>query len=246
MKKITFIFLMWSVLVNAQVDPDLFNKNWYLYDVLDTDFNEYLVRVEGYQVYGEPYDISPYVVIDSSLNFNGVGICDTFEGMLQQDGNSNAFLAMEVTITDEECEIPSMDEEIIMGPFGYVPDQPDFYTIYNVGVFDDDDGFQTMSYITQPFIVYRYRNTPVLANADFKKALFSLYPNPNQGEIRISSSQQSFIKTIKVYASHGKELINIENEISQDSIDISHLKSGVYFVEIETLTGREVHRVIKE
>ena len=70
---------------------------------------------------------------------------------------------------------------------------------------------------------------------------FVLFPNPAKEIIRISS--QATIKSSRIYNILG----NIIKEISAlNSIDISNLPSGIYFIEVNTETGSSIQKFIKE
>jgi len=245
MKNISLLILVFlSTFASAQVDPDIFDQNWFLYEIYDSDLQEILVMVDGYTVYGEPYAISPYVILDQSLNFQGVGICDTFEGSLEQHPSENYFRTIETTVIDITCEIPSMDEVRIIGPFGYVDPDPTFYTIVNPEITDDSDGFQTLTYITQPFVYYTYRNTPILSVNEFKKSMFSLYPNPTTGMLHFYN-QNVTPELVSIFSATGAKVLELMVISSSNSLDISSLRDGVYFVEITSDQGKEIHKIVK-
>ena len=70
---------------------------------------------------------------------------------------------------------------------------------------------------------------------------FILFPNPAKDVMHISS--QATIKNSRVYDILG----NIIKETSGlNSIDISNLSSGVYFIEVSTDTGKSIQKFIKE
>ena len=57
---------------------------------------------------------------------------------------------------------------------------------------------------------------------------FSLYPNPAQDVLYIESYEQ--IETIKIYSLQGR----LVKEVSTSIVDVSNLKSGMYFLQIVT------------
>lgn len=69
----------------------------------------------------------------------------------------------------------------------------------------------------------------------------SLYPNPSSGKIHINLSQK--IVSISISTLLGKT-INIVDNVNSNSLDISYLKSGVYFIEIHTNNGKYFSKVI--
>ena len=74
---------------------------------------------------------------------------------------------------------------------------------------------------------------------------FNIYPNPVNDKIHIET--ESEIKEVVVYDVYGR-VQNLSNSATQqlgNSIDISNLKSGIYFVKINTEKGNIVKRIIK-
>lgn len=69
-----------------------------------------------------------------------------------------------------------------------------------------------------------------------------IYPNPAREKIHLSFSENVAIAEAKVYSQIGKEVLVVYTEF--DNIDISQLKSGLYFVEVLTNKGRNVQKLI--
>jgi len=250
MKKLLFItsFFLFTIQINAQdPDPDLFDQTWYLYDVYDSDFNTHFI-VEGYQPYGgnpQIPQITPFVIIDESFNFNGLGICNTFNGTLEYSAADTAFRAVTSTQTTNPCGLfEDMDEPYLIGPFGYVDPDPTYFTIFGLTITNDSDGFQTLTYGTQPFIGYTYRNTPILANSDYKKNVVLLYPNPTKGLLNVSF-ENLIIESVMVYSVTGDMVLQPSFLSSSNLIDISSLTNGLYFIEIKSEEGIAIHKILK-
>ncbi|MBT8263640.1 MAG: T9SS type A sorting domain-containing protein [Bacteroidia bacterium] len=229
-------------------DPDIFNQNWYLYEIYDSDQNEYFY-IEGYQPYGgEPMipQISPYVFIDEALNFNGLGICNTFEGVLEYDMSINSFRTASVTLTTDSCgAFEDMDEPYIIGPFGFVDPDPNFYTIIGPQVTDDSDGFQTLTYGTQPFIGYTYRNTPILGINEFIADNIQIYPNPAKNKINLVFEIGN-LEVIYLLDVNGRVIIKASPDLGSYSMDISNIKNGMYFLEVHTDDGKVRRKILKK
>ena len=73
-----------------------------------------------------------------------------------------------------------------------------------------------------------------------------LYPNPANDTVNITS--QSNIKAIKIFDHLGRivKRITLVNEILEKSINLSNLKTGLYFVEVEDKNGKQTVKLAKE
>ncbi len=66
---------------------------------------------------------------------------------------------------------------------------------------------------------------------------FKLYPNPTDGVVNLTIT----VKKVSVYNYYGRKVF----ETSNSTFDISSLKSGVYFMEVETNKGRTIKRIVR-
>ena len=75
---------------------------------------------------------------------------------------------------------------------------------------------------------------------------FKVYPNPVQDRLYIETLTQ--IQSIEVYDIYGRvqNLRNSETQKLRNSIDVSDLNSGIYFVKVKTEEGNIVKRIIKD
>ena len=233
-----------------EVDPDFFNQTWYLYVVYDSDFDDYFY-VNGYQPYnGDPNipQIAPQVYIESTLNFSGLGICNSFEGTLAVQANTSDFRTVTATVTSNPCGFfEDQDEPYLIGPFGVVSQQPMQYSILGVTITTEGDGFQTMTYTTPPFISYTYRNTPVLGTATFEAFQAVLFPNPVQDKLTIQLSGSLSNDTIaRVLSISGQQITQSTLSSATYVMDVSTLSNGLYFIEITTGKRTETLRFVKQ
>ena len=75
---------------------------------------------------------------------------------------------------------------------------------------------------------------------------FNVYPNPVKDRLYIETSTQ--IQSIEVYDIYGRvqNLRNSETQKLRNSIDVSNLNSGIYFVKVKTEEGNIVKRIVKD
>ena len=74
----------------------------------------------------------------------------------------------------------------------------------------------------------------------------SLYPNPSSGYVKIISSDLSETAKINVFDVLGKlTFSDLTNDINNYTLDVSNLKSGIYFITISTKTKSSSNKFIK-
>ncbi len=69
----------------------------------------------------------------------------------------------------------------------------------------------------------------------------SVYPNPTQSELTISSQED--IHSIQIYSLNGQLLNQLSGNSKMETIDISNMDAGVYLIRVN---GKDVQRVIKQ
>jgi len=88
---------------------------------------------------------------------------------------------------------------------------------------------------------FGYQNSFIILDTeDFSKINFIIYPNPTQSILNIDT--QETIKSSRIYNILG---IIVKETVGLNSIDISSLTSGIYFIEVSTKTGRSIQKFIK-
>jgi len=70
----------------------------------------------------------------------------------------------------------------------------------------------------------------------------NIYPNPTTGQLKIENGELK-INNVEVFDVYGRKIVNCQLLIV-NSINISHLTSGIYFVKISTDSGQSVVRKI--
>ncbi|MDO7173160.1 T9SS type A sorting domain-containing protein [Mariniflexile sp. AS56] len=174
---------------------------------------------------------------------NGVGISTT----LNTDGESRTGPAIGAVLSEQDkpghypIDLPVSEvtangyniESYYLPPNAFFKDSFDDYEICNESV----SGVNF-------FVPSEYRNTPnprnplengslSTKNFEFKESL--IYPNPTLGKLNIHLSKINNIQQILIYDVFGKERFKSELNASAETItlNLTHLKSGVYFVRID-------------
>ncbi len=89
--------------------------------------------------------------------------------------------------------------------------------------------------------LYLHKNT--LGVAGFEVSKFKMYPNPASSELTIQN--QSTIDSISIINMLGQEMFKKSTSNTIETIDVSGLNSGVYFIKITSLGVSATERFIK-
>ncbi|WP_046757308.1 T9SS type A sorting domain-containing protein [Kordia jejudonensis] len=84
--------------------------------------------------------------------------------------------------------------------------------------------------------------TNTLSTPTVEDTLFAMYPNPTTGSLQIESKQT--LSQVIVYNLVGQQVKAITMQADQKSIDISNLKTGSYFVNVQSTTGNTYTKLI--
>lgn len=86
----------------------------------------------------------------------------------------------------------------------------------------------------------------LLANQDFEFAdYFRIYPNPAKDILNIEPTKNIEVKSISIYNTLGQILMVIPNAQQTKAIDVSSLKTGNYFVKMNTDKGSTTAKFVK-
>ena len=80
---------------------------------------------------------------------------------------------------------------------------------------------------------------------DFEASEISIHPNPVHSDLTIDITFDDAIR-LKLYDISGRLIFNRPSEISTTTIDLSQLKTGVYFLNIKTGKKSGTYKIIKE
>lgn len=111
---------------------------------------------------------------------------------------------------------------------------------------DQEDVEYSMFYSNYPqeLIVFNTNSNCSLSTEDFDINPVKIYPNPFKDELQLLSYSNLNIEKITFYNSLGQ--IVYQNTSYSETIDVSKLKSGYYYVEILTDQGKKLQKIIKQ
>jgi len=87
-----------------------------------------------------------------------------------------------------------------------------------------------------------YDLSGVLSTEKFIVANFTIYPNPAKDILTITLENNEILEKVTIYNNLGQKI----KTISQNTVDISNLAKGLYFVEVTTNKGKASKKVIVE
>ena len=86
-----------------------------------------------------------------------------------------------------------------------------------------------------------------LANQDFEFAsYFTIYPNPVKDVLKIDFKNSIEVQSINIYNTLGQLVLVIPNAQNTNNVDVSSLKSGNYFIKINSDKGTSSSKFIKQ
>ncbi len=232
MKKITLV--LFGILIgfhssSQTPNPELFDT-WYLYKI-EIKFSNGLLISEV-----DP-PISPWLTINKSLEFNGFGACNEFWGNFEYIPATDRLdpINYDETLLDCETEFHDAIEDEYFGYFKWPGSL--YYYFYT----DTDGLVHLLLSKGSPGFELNFVNEQ-LSLTNFSNTEIKIFPNPVSKKLYLIS-ENHLIDNIVIYSATGKkvlEAIKFEN-----SIDVSTLSKGMYFLEIESTEGRSVRKFIK-
>jgi len=87
-----------------------------------------------------------------------------------------------------------------------------------------------------------YDLSGVLSSDKFTKTSFTIYPNPATDVLNISLENDVLLENVTIYNNLGQKI----KSLKQNTVDVSTLAKGLYFVEVTTNQGKASKKVIVE
>ncbi len=228
MKNILVLFISLSCgFQSFAQDPEIF-KTWYLSEVVG-DFSSLLVASVSPR-------IDPTLTFTGTLSFYGEAACNNYSGTLFYDISTNRFEVISFERTFNNCNVSSHDDfEIQFFEFFWVGRS------FVLGVSNETNGMQTLFTLSPWYPEFILKNNP-LSVAENNKLKLAIYPNPVSEELFIAS-EGIVIEKISVYSISGNQVT--EASVNVNSIDVSGLSEGLYFIEISSSEGKSVQKFVK-
>ncbi|MEZ4874874.1 MAG: T9SS type A sorting domain-containing protein [Flavobacteriaceae bacterium] len=228
MRKIILLFLIVSFKGFSQ-DPEIIGT-WYLKAFMaDVEPNTYLTSTDAPQ--------NPTLIINTDYTFEGIGACNTFSGAFIYNVSEDVYYHENFVATNLQCETNGYNtfEDLY---FSYFDDSWDEYlTIYRTF-----GGDELIAQVSSPGFGMIFQNTPFLGINDINKFEISISPNPATNTLFISSKNLK-IDTISLFNLSGQKVLELENP--NNSIDVSALQHGMYFLKMDSEQGNVLKKFVK-
>lgn len=228
MKKITFLFLIFSSIRAFAQDPDLFNYQWELSHL----------EINGIGVFPPANtEASPVPLQFFSDNTFTTNVCNTGVGSLTFNNSNYTFTippgGLAVTLMMCIFEENDLFESSYYGFYFNNISSPFAYDIINLG-----GSMQLI--ITGANNNKAYYSQGPLAVETFAATSWAVYPNPAEGKLNFKFSEiPAGDFTIEIYDLLGKLCIDKLLTTGSTSIDVEELKPGIYMINYadNTLSG---------
>jgi len=241
MKNIVLILTLTFLAKCFAQDPQLFDNTWYLQKVIigtDDYFPPSNAEVEfvGLTFY------------DNSSNEFDTNVCNVFFGELDYDSTQN-FMIQDSAMTLLECDM--QDNSIFEGIyFGFFLDSNNNHLNDPFPYVITTNGNEKTLIITNVRGDEAIYGDQILSTGFYEHTPFSIYPNPVKNILNIQSQNNySSDASVQVFDINGKlvefEIIDLVD--SNNALNVSHLKSGVYFLIIKNKDGdKQTLKFIKQ
>ncbi len=203
---------------------------WYLIN--------YEIDGEYIQVSDVSPHISPYMIIGGDTDFSGDAACNDYSGTFGYDGVNDLLIVESFDSTLNVCEYQAHNE-FELDYFNFLA----IGTTFFYGIIHGTDGLYYLELTIAPGLALHFRNYPLLSVEDRLEEIFIIHPNP-VSDILYFSSEGISIENLSVYAISGQQMMSQSG--NTNSIDVSALSEGIYFLEIRSENRRQILKFIKE
>lgn len=206
-------------------DPDLV-RTWYLTFVQTSD------KATPYYVSAISPAIQPYLEVFGDYTFMGEGACNSFEGIATFP-YPNVFETTAFSSTSADCGIQIHNS--FEDSYFYFMEFGNEYEIYN-----NADGL--ILYFYTPLMGAAIFQDYPLSTSSFLLNNITLHPNPVKSNLYLNTNTV-VLSEIEVFSASGKKVLSKSGHLN--SVDLSSLKSGIYFLKLHTEDAYTVKKIIK-
>ena len=226
------LFLLVSIIYSLNCfsqdpNPGLF-QTWYLRFVQSNDL------APSYDVLLITPTVTPTLTISNTLDFTGVGACNTFNGSFT---NVTNYSGQTGSFSDSGIVCSSQNHNFFEDSyFGFLQSSIWYYQIYT-------EGSGLVLRMDNPIFGTAIFQNYALKSTEFDLEKIAIYPNPTEARININANQ-ILISKIQIINSFGQNVMTMFDNF--EVLDISNLSSGIYILKIDTELGMINKKIIKE
>jgi len=231
MKRVLLIILVGLFSLQSFGQNGALYQNWYL---ISYEYDENIFNVS--EIF--PH-IEPTLTIEQNLEYSGYAACNNYTGSFDYDSTNDLLTMNSFDATLNLCDYQEHNEfETVYFNFFANPNIIDYSIVY------DTNGDENLYLESSSGVIFHYRNSQIIFSVnDIELFNINLFPNPVSGELFISS-ENTVVENIVVYSINGKILLETVNETN--SINVSALSKGIYFIELSSSEGKSIQRFIKK
>ncbi|MDC7998398.1 T9SS type A sorting domain-containing protein [Gilvibacter sediminis] len=163
---------------------------------------------------------------------------------LDNDGDNDVLYTSTPSAVENTSEVGWCENLDGLGNFGpkqNIINTLTFATGVHAGDVDDDGDMDVLSASQNDNTIAWYENLTILNVDEFTEPRLIIYPNPTSGIFNVSDV--NLIRRIEIFDSLGNQLKSIMDQF--DQVDISSLRSGLYFIVLHTDSGYQTSKIVK-
>jgi heat shock protein HslJ len=235
MKKIYLLLLLpfFVNTVKAQDDPELLGT-WFLH----------YIETSGTTLYAQTTPFPLSLTVTSSANFGAVSgdsTCNSFFYDYQISNGNTSIDVSNLIPTLALCPPGNPDLETFeLTYLGILGNEGTNFFDYTV---DTTNNILTMTDLLGEKLVYGRQVLSTKSDELFSSTV-KLYPNPVQKELFVTGITTNAKASYTVYSLVGNVVIS-ERTLKQGSLDVSQLKAGIYFIEIQQQGQTAMKKFVK-
>lgn len=233
MKKLLLFFtIILSIQMTIAQPSQFFVDHWYLHS-FSFGNQETFINTLGLTQ-------GPTMIISSDYTLYGDSFCNSYNGdyeYIKHDpfGVDDNFIPRNIVRETNHCGTLEDMETHFFFPF-LGEKIADIYEI-------DPPGNGKQIVLQYNFGYQVYKNFPALNLLDISIKDLTIFPNPTQNKLIIHSAINAF-DSISIVDIQGRTVMNLVKDISKE-IDVSILKSGMFFITITSSEGNITKKFIK-
>jgi uncharacterized repeat protein (TIGR01451 family) len=236
------IFQLNEIIVGSYDPNDIMESHGELIEISEFDSTDYLYYTIRFQNTG-------------TANANKIRIKDVLPAGLNKESIVMVNASHNYTLTRSNNQLEWFFNNIFLVPQIVSDELSQGFVTFKI---KPTAGFTTGTVINNSAEIYFDFNPAIITNTfqtQFVNALhvennilsnFVIYPNPTNNILNIQNKENSIITKVNVIDLLGKTIFTSKYEISNVTVNLTNLNSGIYFVEIYSNELKTVQKVIKK